>query len=57
MGDCMPFCNAIFRIFSNRQSADFLEFKEFLKAVNVTTIKSEEERLKVGFLSIQVFYS
>lgn len=47
VGDTMPFCEAIFRIFSNRHNADYLEFREFLNAMNVTTLRSEEEKFKV----------
>ena len=46
-GDTMPFINAIFRIFCNKHPEEFLDFREFLSAMNVTTLRSEEEKLKV----------
>ena len=52
-GDTMPFINAIFRIFCNKShQEEFLDFREFLSAMNVTTLRSEEEKLKVGKLII-----
>jgi Ca2+-binding EF-hand superfamily protein len=48
-GDTLPFINAIFRIFSNKHGDESLDFKEFLTAMNVTTLRSEEEKLQVSF--------
>ena len=46
-GDSLPFINAIYRIFSHKQCNEYLDFQEFLTAINVTTLRSEEEKLKV----------
>ena len=43
-GDTLPFINSIFRIFCVRHTEEYLDFKEFLMAMNVTTLRSEEEK-------------
>ena len=48
-GDTLPFITAIFRIFCNKHGEESLDFKEFLTAMNVTTLRSEEEKLQVVF--------
>ena len=49
-GDSLPFINAIYRIFSHKQCNEYLDFQEFLTAMNVTTLRSEEEKLQVLLL-------
>ena len=46
-GDTLPFINSIYRMFSSKRKDENLNFTEFLMAMNVTTITSEEEKLKV----------
>jgi hypothetical protein len=50
-GDTMPFINAIFRIFCNKHTEEYLDFKEFLTAMNITTLRAE--CCKTFFLSIK----
>lgn len=47
-GDSEVFCNHIFRIFDSDGNG-FLDFKEFLMALDVTSCRSEEEKLQWAF--------
>ena len=43
-GNSIPFCNAIFRTFggTKNKTGQYLEFKEFLSAMNITSLNTEE---------------
>ncbi len=47
-GDSEVFCNHIFRIFDNDGNG-FLDFKEFLMALDVTSCRSQREKLQWAF--------
>lgn len=51
-GNGIPFCNAIFRTFGNSENktGQYLDFKEFLRAMNINNLKTEEVVVEISVL-------